>query len=116
MHSELITDAIILPLLLVVLKKNKQHLHLFKFDYLYEEYLTKLMAIIQTDLLSTKRTMYQTAKIRVDKIKQTTDYVAYQIHSIDHHTTVQFTPEQLKNLTEDYLRYYLFKGDHDDDK
>ncbi|MGM0523137.1 MAG: hypothetical protein ACQER2_03725 [Bacillota bacterium] len=111
MRDQLILDAIILPLLLIVCKKNQPYLSHFKFDYLYEEWLADLSSAIQTDLLAAKRMMHQEGKITVRKTQQTPDKVTYQIHSASEVKTIHFTPAELKSLTERYLCYYLFKGD-----
>lgn len=116
MRDQLILDAIILPLLLIVCKKNAPFLSHFKFDYLYEEGLTNLSSTIQTDLLATKRVMYQEEKMTVKKIQQTPEKVTYQIDSTTEKKTLHFTPAELKALTERYLCYYLFKGDDQDDQ
>jgi hypothetical protein len=112
MRNQLILDAIILPLLLTVCKKNEPYLTHFKFDYLYEDWLADLSSTIQTDLLATKRVMYQEEKMTVNKIQQTTEKVTYQIDSTTEKRTLHFTPTELKTLTECYLCYYLFKGDN----
>lgn len=114
MRDQLILDAIILPLLLIVLKKNQPYLSQFKFDYLYEEWLDNLSATIQTDLLITKKMMYQQEKITVKKIQQTTEQVTYHVYSATEAKSLHFTPAELKSLTERYLCYYLFKGDDAD--
>ncbi|GEM00847.1 hypothetical protein SAMN05421839_10245 [Halolactibacillus halophilus] len=114
MRDQLILDAIILPLLLIVLKKNRFHLSHFKFDYLYEEWLEDLSSTIQTDLLVTKKMLYQQEKITVKKMQQTKKQVTYHIYSATKEKNLYFTPVELKSLTERYLCYYLFKGDDTD--
>ncbi len=111
MRDQLVLDAIILPLLLIVCKKNQPYLAHFKFDYLYEEWLTDLSSTIQTDLLATKRVMYQEEKLTVKKTQQTHEKVMYRVSSATEIKTIHFTPAELKTLTERYLCYYLFKGD-----
>ena len=116
MRNQLILDAIILPLLLIVLKKNQPYLSQFKFDYLYEEWLDNLSATIQSDLLTAKKMMYQQEKITVKKTQQTTEKVTYHVYSATEEKNLYFTPTELKTLTERYLCYYLFKGDDADGK
>lgn len=109
--NNLVLDAIILPMLLTVCRLNRQKAHRFKLDYLYEKWFDDLISIIQADLLNTKKKMYQEAKIKVDKIEQTTEIVTYKVRTPTKEEHLSFTPVELKDLTEKYLQYYLYKGD-----
>lgn len=103
MLNDLILDTIVLPILLKVCRFNQQKADRFKFGYFYERWFDDLISVIQADLLETKKKMYQEAKMKVDKIVQTTEIVTYKVRTSIKEEKLSFTPIELKGLTEKYL-------------
>ncbi|MCT2534691.1 hypothetical protein NC661_04880 [Aquibacillus koreensis] len=101
---------IVLPM---VLKVFKQDYAFFENEQLIAKivYLDKLdtvIASVQDDLATVKKTIYNTYHMKVRNLGKQDGFIRYDWQTPDDSGDLLFTPEQLRDLTKDMMRLYLF--------
>ncbi|WP_067838305.1 hypothetical protein [Amphibacillus sediminis] len=103
-----IYDYIILPFVLIVFKRDRRAFTDFKFNYLYERMFDHLIELVQKDLIANKQFIYQN-KMEIKLLERSEYIYKYKIRQHCHERIIEFSRQELKELTEKYIRDYFFK-------
>lgn len=108
-RHRIIQQAIILPIVLTLFKRDRETFKTFTFEYLYEQWFDEIIEHVQKDILTNKQHMYKEYKMHIEKTEQTKQLVTYQVVDTNGKQLLNFTPDELKARTETYMLHYLFE-------
>ncbi|WP_017471998.1 hypothetical protein [Amphibacillus jilinensis] len=106
---KIINNFIILPFVLTLFKKDRHAFNQLKFNYLYEQFFDQLIEQVQKDIIANKQLMYSKYKINVQLVERTTKTWRYKIYENSHGRIIEFTPNELKEMTITSMNDYLLK-------
>ncbi|CAM4060443.1 hypothetical protein [Lederbergia lenta] len=107
---DLMEQAIYLPMLLTVLKRDLFAVEKgsFKFKRPYSELIQETMAVIQNDLAKIKRYLYKN-NIQVERLKSDEAFTMYIFLYKGHEEHHNYFNPKLRNGVEELMQYYLLK-------
>ena len=102
--NKLIHQFILFPLAIKVLQHDKKIFSDFKMRNVYQGKIDSSIMQLQQDLSSAKKQMYTQYRISVKQIGQ----CSYEWHNKDDSGVITYTSEQLKTMTTDVIKQYLY--------
>ena len=107
--NDLVLKFITMPMAIKIFKQDKESFAFSKVGNVYQDLLDSVLNKLQSDFNDLKKDMYTKHHLDVRYIGRDNNKVKYTVNN----NVVEFTPEELRNKTEELMKKYLASAEFD---